>query len=544
MLSYVLPGLLTLASGVLADVTYNVIAFPDRDNSTFGVSLNGEIIKLTTTPSTFPLWSGTVKSASTLAPYQYVQISAAGSIEKEQFTRSFDHHRGGNKTPNEFFGRQHTYTNLPKIPQVFPDVRPRPSRGFDDSQIATIHITADPVIFADMVANPLDTVRKPIDAKFRFINADTVYTADSVKVKVSGHGSRKYQKLSLRINLAGTNGDQHAFFNRPIIKLRSETSDPAFIREKLYFDALNSVGVPTVQGSYARVYVNKKPFGFHLMIEDIDNPFLRTTMQHDSPEPKELGSLYQMGSHILNKEATMLYEGPKTANYDPGVYTNKNLGNNPKAEPMTQLIDFFKDLQEFDPSLPGGIKFWNSRLDLEGFLRYTAMEYLGGNWDAYWWKGNNFFFYYNPTQARWQFIPTDFDSTFNDGNREDVSVTYKNFAASRLGRPGKDHPLITKLIFENEEINARFEQILLSIVQKIFNSKVLYPRIDAYETMIQDDVKWDLSISRSSNPGKPTGFTINDFHDSINKGVKDIKFGIKPWILERERSVPEQVSKN
>ncbi|KAI1289111.1 hypothetical protein EDD11_009390 [Mortierella claussenii] len=534
-----LSGLLALTSTVFADVTYSVVGFPGSNNITFGVLINGVITPLTTSPSTFPLWSATVVGAKASSGYRYVQLSEQGAVlQREPFLRVFQDKKAI-RTANEFFLRHTTQTTLPTIPQVYGDVRPKPSQAFDDSLIGTIHLTPDPAAFADMVANPLDEERKAIRAGFRFINANTVYSTAEVKLKVSGHGSRKFKKLSLKVKFAEDKGE--TFFDRPIIKLRSESNDPAVMREKLYIDALNSVGVTTTQGAWVRVYVNEKPFGFHLMVEDIDLPFLRGTIHHGNSEPKELGALYKMGSHVVGQEATLQYTGPKTADYNQEVYANDNLGVNTKDEPLAQLISFMKDLQEYDPTLPGGIKFWSSRLDLDGYLRSMAMEYLAGAWDAYWWKGNNYFLYFNPTLARWQFIPTDFDSTFSDGGLADVLTTYKKFAARRLSRSGKDHPLITKLIYKNKEINTLFEQILLNIVKGVFNPTVLEPRIDIYEKMIEDEVKWDYSLDRSANPGRTFNYNINDFHKSIVAGVTGVNNGIKPWIKLRAQSVPTQV---
>ncbi|KAG0202405.1 hypothetical protein BGX28_005066 [Mortierella sp. GBA30] len=538
MRSFLLPGLLALASSALADVTYNVVGFPDNDAGSFGVLINGKITKLTTSPSTFPLWSLTVVGASASSGYQYVKLSEKGTVvEQESFVRSFKNKKA-KSTVNEFFQRQVTQTSLPKIPQVFENVQAKPSKAFDESQISTIHLTADPVAFKDMVDHPMED-RKPIRAAFRFINADTMYSADEVKLKLSGSGSRKFKKLSLKVKFNTEKGE--TFFDRPIIKLRNEVFDPTMFREKLYIDILNSIGVRTTQGAWARVYVNGKPYGFYLMVEDIEAPFLRENMHYGSSEPKELGSLYQMGSHVIGQEATLQWMGPKTEDYNPEIYKNQNLGANAKAEPMAQLITFLKDLQDFDPTKPDSVAFWNARLDLDGYLRSMAMEYLAGAWDAHWWKGNNYFMYFNPTEGRWQFIPTDFDTTFSDGNLKDVMTTYKKFAASRLARPGKDHPLITKLIYKNKEINARFEKILLSVTNGIFNPKKLEPRINAYEKMIQDEVKWDYSLERSKNPGRTFGFTIDDFHKSITGPVKNVNNGIKPWIKSRAKDVPRQI---
>ncbi|KAG0282722.1 hypothetical protein BGZ98_006650, partial [Dissophora globulifera] len=190
----------------------------------------------------------------------------------------------------------------------------------------------------------------PVKAGFKFINADTVYSADEVKIKVSGHASRRFKKVSLRIKFDDDMGQ--TFFGRQAIKLRAEFTEPTMMREKLYLDLLNSIGVASYQGSYLRVYVNGRPHGFYLMVEDIDEDWLMHTIHHDTIRDKTaLGSLYQMGSSGI---ATMQYKGPLTASYDPKTYENKIIGDNPENEPMQQFIAFMKDLQDWDPSATGG----------------------------------------------------------------------------------------------------------------------------------------------------------------------------------------------
>ncbi|KAF9964278.1 hypothetical protein BGZ73_001931, partial [Actinomortierella ambigua] len=309
------------------------------------------------------------------------------------------------------------------------------------------------------------------------------------------------------------------------------------IREKLYVDLVNSVGVPTYQATYVRVFVNKKPHGFYVMVDDIEPPFLSTFVHGGRiTKEKEMGSLYQMGSHVLGLEATMQWNGTKTADYHPEIYENKILGQNTKEEPMAQFIDFMKDLRDWDPSSSNGVAYWQSRLDLDGYLRSMALEYLTGHWDAYWWKGNNYFMYYNVETKVWQFIPTDYDSTFSDGNLASVNVPYKEFAKTRLSRKGKDHPLITKLIYKNKDIAARFENILKSITLAVFNNKALDKRIDAYKQLIRQDVEWDYKIDRSAQPGKNNKWTIAEFDQSIVGPVRTVSFGIKPWIKNRADS--------
>lgn len=518
-------------------VTYNVIGFLDAATNTYAVEINEKLYPLRTSKASFPLWSVKVAGVSAPSSYRYVQLNHKNKpVVREKFLR---HLTNKNTTPNEFFNRQVTITTLPSIRQVYKDVRPKYSEALDSSQIATIHITADPAQFADMIDHPMDDEHKTIKAGFKFINANTFYSADEVKLKVSGHGSRKYRKVSLSIKFDNDEGKM--LFDRPGIKLRAEYIDPTMIREKLYLDILNSIGVTSYQGSYSRVYVNGKPHGFYLMVEDIEEFMLMRTIHHGTiRDKKALGSLYQMGS---GHGASMVYKGPHTANYDQMIYKNKIRGDNHKDEPMQQFIAFMKDLQDWNPTATGGIAYWNERLDLEGYLRSMALEYLTGAWDSFWWRSNNYFMYYNPQRKIWQFIPTDFDHSFSSGGRPDVETTYKKYAQNHLTHSAKNHPLVTKLIYLNKDINKKFETILLTITHDIFNSKALDERINAYETQIEQDVAWDYSIDRSKLPGTNLDWTITDFHTSIRGPVKTVPNGIKPWINGRAKSVDRQISK-
>ncbi|KAG0224209.1 hypothetical protein BGW42_005288 [Actinomortierella wolfii] len=527
-------GLLTLVSSVLADVTYNVVAFPDIGSNTFAVEVDKKLYPLHTSADIFPLWTAKVAGVTAASGYRYVQLNKKKKVvEREEFERHIAD-KDATATLNEFFNREYTITNLPPMKQIYEDVRPEPSKAFNSSQIGTIHLTTQPKEFADILDNPLDKERKPIKAGFRFINADTIYSVGEAKLSVSGNSSRRFQKVSLRVKFNDKKGE--TFFDRPIIKLRAEASDASMIREKLYLDLLNSVGVPIYQGSYVRVYVNGESQGLFLMVEDIEEPFLMNTVHHGTiKDKKELGSLYQMGL----KEAPMIYLGESASEYGERVYKNKIRGAEDKN--MKQWIAFLKDIQDWDPDSPEGIAYWKERLDLDGFLRSMALEYLTGAWDGFWSRGHNYFMYYNPQRKVWQFLPTDFDHTFYSGNRPAVDMTYKEFGKYHAKHDLQDHPLVTKLIVKNKDINKEFETILATITKEVFNSKVLDERIAAYEKQIEKDVEWDLSIDRTSRPGKSGHRSVEIFHKAMGHGKKKIH-GLRPWISYRSKIIPAQIA--
>lgn len=518
-------------------VIYNVIGFPGATDNSFAVEINKKLYPLRTSKTAFPLWSGVIAGAPVSSSYRYVELNSKSTVVRsEKFQRSLEN-AGASATLNEFFDRKTTITRLPTIKQVYNDIRPKPSKAFDDSQVATIHLTVDQASLNDMLGHPL--VKHELAAGFKFLNANNVYSVDKVELEVSGRASRKYNKVSLGIKFNITRGE--TFFNRPSIKLRAQRTDPSMICEKLYTDILNSAGVPSTQSSYVRVYANGKPLGFFLMIEDIEEPYLMNTIHHgEIKDVSALGSLYKInsGKSGSGRWAALRYQDNRTADYDLGLYKNRILGDNPTEEPMKQLIAFMKDLQDWNSASTGGVDHLSQHFDLQGFLRSMAVEYLTGAWDLFWWRANNYFMYFNPQLKVWQFIPTDFDHTFSDGHRPGVKTTYKDYGQTLPGGGKPDFPLVNKVIYENKDTNREFENILLTITKGVFNNGVLDARINAYVTQLEQDVAWDYSIDRSRLPGVNPAWTIATFRKSINGPRKSLK----AWINGRAKSVPQQIS--
>ncbi|KAF9171380.1 hypothetical protein BGX20_007685, partial [Mortierella sp. AD010] len=441
-------GLVTLASVAFADITFNCIGYPSTTGGSFGVSIAGAITKLASNESTFPVWSGSVPGTTSAVEYSYVELNAAGTaVKAETFTRKLNQ-TTDTHTDNEFFERPITRFNITRLPYTYLATYPSKSKAFKEDQIATLHITA-PVATVDAMNNQPESDTE-VKVDFRFINANTIYTQTNITLKTSGKSSKEFAKQSYKLKF-DTDYNQ-TFFSRPNIKLRSEATEPTYLREKLYIDMLNSVGVPTQQGSYVRLFINNEGYGLYLMVDDIKRSFIKQTV-YGGNNTIIPGSLVQANAPELNIQADLVYKGANTTNYNADAYASQNLGDNPATNPLQQLIAFMLDLQNFDPvATADPVGYWTSRLDLDGFLRNMALEYLMGGFDQYWMAGSNYFIYFNPalgTSGKWQWLPTDFDGTFGNGAEIDPAGSYKTFYNFQ-----PDHPLVSKLIINNTAINA------------------------------------------------------------------------------------------
>ncbi|KAG0262786.1 hypothetical protein BG011_009707 [Mortierella polycephala] len=529
-----LVGLATLASFALADITFNCIGYPSTQGGAFGVSVGGAITKLASDENTFPVWTGPVPGTTSAVEYSYVELDAAGAaIKTEAFVRKLNQ-TTDTQTYNEFFERPATHFDFPRLPYTYLATYPSKSKAFKEDEIATLHLTGPVAAVTAMNTNP--TAENDVKVVFRFINAKNIYTQQNITLKTSGKSSKEFAKQSYKLKF-DTDFNQ-TFFSRPNIKLRSMTTEPTYMREKLYINMLNSVGVPTQQGSYVRLFINNEGYGLYLMVDDIKKSFLKQTVYGGDAKIVP-GSLIQANAPDAQTQADLVYKGPNSASYNSDVYTSQNLGNNVATEPLGQLITFMSELQAFDPvATPDPVAYWESRLELDGFLRNMALEYLMGGFDNYWMGGSNFFIYFNPILSdtgKWQWLPTDFDGMFGNGMEIDPAGSYKNLTTFPI-----DHPLVSKLIIKNAAINAKFEQVLKEIVSTAFKPEAMLPHIDGIHNMIALDAAWDFTLTRHS-PGKNDMWTMADFNGNIVNVTREMSGALKPWVETRAQSISAEL---
>ncbi|KAG0342395.1 hypothetical protein BG000_004946 [Podila horticola] len=388
--------------------------------------------------------------------YSYLELSSSGApVKSEGFIRKHQDPAKDTQTLNGFFEHPQTVWELPKIPYTYTYLVTYPSKtkAFKHKQIAELN------------ANSYSG--KDYRVSFRVVNSKTCHSVHNVTFKTSGKSSKQAFKFKFDTDYNQT------FFSRPNIKLRSMVMDPTMMREKLYIDMLNSAGIPTQQGARVRLFVNNEPYGLYLMVDGIKKSFLEQTV----------------------------YDG--NGKIERGSFTNyiyENLGN----YPLKELIDLMRDLNSFNPiSTPNPIQHWNdTRIDFDGILRNMALEYLGGAFDNYWVSASNYFMYKNPTlglAGKWQWLPTDFDSTFDNGAPTFKVPTYCNWY---------------DFVSDDPERVGR---------------QALKPRIEMYNQTLSVDAKWDYSLTRKS-PGINNNLTFVEFSNNFHIRTKDLTPLLFGWV--------------
>ncbi|KAG0281505.1 hypothetical protein BGZ95_002747 [Linnemannia exigua] len=526
-----LLGLTACAAMAMADVTFNVVGLHEDAGDSFGVMVNGKLTKLTTNTDIYPLWSANVAGVNAPLTYKYVQLEKNGKVSKqEKADRNLP--AGAVHTPNEFFDRSHTLHNLPPLPQVYDNKLEQNSPFFREGYIGNMFVEGDPAKIKYLNKGGADFHPNPIKVNIQYIGANENVKISNVTFNLSGASAREYAKLAYKFKFPKKN----RLLDLATLKFRSAETDATMMREKLYVDILNSLGVPTQQSAYVRLFLNNQPIGLYVAMEEMKKHWIKKVL-HPNVKKVKAGALWKMNS-CCGHEGNLEWLGPTTKSYVIGdIYKNILPGKNPKDDLMADLIVFMKDLKDYDPKkVEDPIAYWEQRLDLDVFLRSMAMEHLTGAWDAYWKSGSNYQIYKDPLTNKWIWLPTDFDDTFGtsyDGKIDSYRMIPKKNAN------GFESPLAQKLIMETPQINARFEQILKDTVNTVFKPEALTPRLEAYKKMIQEDVAWDRVQPRVSK-GKSEKFTIEDLHKGLRDGTKD-NWGLMSWIEKRTAEVQKSL---
>ncbi|KAF9358587.1 hypothetical protein BGX26_001351 [Mortierella sp. AD094] len=508
-------GLAACAAMALADVTFNVVGLREDAGDEFGVMVNGQLTRLL------------IHSVNGPLEYKYVHIKQGDKVE-EKDTRKLPN--GAAFTPNEFFGRTTTLCDLPPLPQVFENKLEQNSPFFRQGYIGNIFVEGDPAQWK-VINKGGDP--KPIKVAVRYIGANDDVKIEDVVFGLSGQSAREYAKLAYQFKFPKKN----RLLDLATLKLRNEETDATMMREKIYVDILNSLGVPAQQAAYVRLFFNGEPVGLYVAVEEMKKHWIKKVL-HPDVEKVKPGALWKMNS-CCGKEGNLEWLGPKTDSYMlRDIYKNILPGNNPKDDIMKDLIQFMADLKEYNPkNVKDPIAYWEERLDLDLFLKSMAMEYLTGSWDSYWGSSSNYQIYNDPVTGKWTWLPTDFDDTFGTSYEGKIESYRK---VPKANSKGFESPLAQKLIMETPEINARFEDILKDIVNYVFKPDALSPRLDAYKNMIEEDVAWDRAQPRLSK-GTNNKFTVADLSKGLADGTKG-NWGLKSWIEQRSAGVQKDLN--
>ncbi|CAO3595373.1 unnamed protein product [Absidia cylindrospora] len=556
---------------VSADVQYAVVAFPPNGGGV-AVSVGGQNHALTADSQVPNLFKGSAPGGD----YQYVLTSGQNNTPEIPKRKLAD---GATSTGNEFFNRTYTTFDVPALPQAFNPVYPRKYMtsnlnpetnsciffffcsnlvcnnssttittalftAFNKSnEVATIILQVNGSAFDAMIKDPKLKSKAQVTS-FAYVSSQEVYTfANTPSIETSGQSTKDFAKQSYAIDfndLTAKGAKKTLFYGRTAIKLRAEATDPTQVREKLYLDCLAAAGATTLSGSFVRVFINNEPYGLYTLMDDASTHLIDNIVHGGDWNYASTGATYKGNALTPTEEGNLAYLGDDQTKYSADLYKLADEGEDKtiskKNNSVGPLIDFTKRLSQINPSqiTDGNNKDVPALVDPQNTMVALAMNFLADSWDGLWYQASNYYLNQDTKTNQWVVISYDFDETFGNGAEQGRdSVAYGNYS-----RPNSVRPLVD-LFLKSPYYKGQFETILKTLVKRFFNPRVMGARLEAWATLLKEDIEWDYAIPGHS-PGTQNSFTVQNFLTNLNSTDGSME-GINQWVSNRAKALTQQL---
>ena len=250
------------------------------------------------------------------------------------------------------------------------------------------------------------------------------------------------------------------------LNLLSSHADPTFLRGVLFLHVARDF-LPAARANFVRVVINGENWGIYQNVEQVNKAFLKEWYKTDA------GTRWKAPGQP-NGRAGLEYWGD---NPDPYKSTYEIKGkDDPKAwEAQINLTKVLNNtpIDKLEAAL-------TPILDIDGVLRFLAVDNALANYDGYWVRASDYNIYLDP-KGKFHILPHDINETFGGGGPGPDPLV-------GLNDPSK--PLRSKLL-QVPALRARYLQYMRDIATKWLEWKNLEPLVTKYHALIAAEVRAD-----------------------------------------------------
>jgi hypothetical protein len=241
------------------------------------------------------------------------------------------------------------------------------------------------------------------------VNIDGTHL-EEVAIRKKGYlGSISSSRPSIKLNF-DTHVDGRTYKTMKRMTLNNDRQDPSHTHQCMAYDLYRAAGLVAPRCNLAHVVINGEDLGVYTQVESIKKPFLELNYDDKGGNLYE-GQVADFGAHLNEK-----FE----------LKTNKTENDRSDLDELSAILAM--DDENLLANLP-------SKLALDEFITYWAVETLIGHWDSATGNANNFYIYHDPTDDLFHFIPWGTDAAFTGVNvfKPNGGPLYRNLSiASRL----------------------------------------------------------------------------------------------------------------
>ncbi len=319
-------------------------------------------------------------------------------------------------------------------------------------------------------------------------------------------------KRNMKIKLDWTNKDQN-YNSVETLNLNAGGLDPSKLRDAFSYWLFREAGVPAPRTTFAEMTLTipgryeKEHLGIYTIVEQVNKSFLKD----------RFGSKKGL---LMKPEgiASVEYHGDDWRFYAP-LYR-------PDDEPLLaqsmRVMDFanvvnLSNEKQFRDSI-------SSYLDIDGFLRFIAVNALIVNLDTLLAMPQNYYLHLSKDTNKFVFFPWDLDISFAGWPLGGKPVDQMKLS---LAHPHSSdaHKLIDRLL-AMEPVKLRYDKIISQLVEGIFSKEQLIKKFEKLERTILDSRERDTAAIESRNERgypAPRGYQPPGIREFIDKRTSSIK---------------------
>jgi hypothetical protein len=313
------------------------------------------------------------------------------------------------------------------------------------------------------------------------------------------------RKRSLNLSFDFADEKQNIGGYRTINLLNSHT-DPTYLRTILYYHLAREY-IPTPKANFARVVINGENWGIYVNVQQFNKDFTRDFFKSTG------GARWKVPGSPRGRGG-LTYLGDDIAAYKK-IYELKSK-EDPKA--WAALVELCKVLNETPAEkLEAAL---GPILDIDGVLKFLALENVLINSDGYWTRASDYLLY-RDEKGVFHLVPYDANETFRAAGGPGMRGGPGGPPGAEQGRRGvtldpltglddQDKPLLSKLLVV-PSLRARYLGFVHDIADKWLDWQRLGPIAQKYHALIAGDVEKDTHKL----------YTIDAFRNGLTKDVEE-----------------------
>ncbi len=290
------------------------------------------------------------------------------------------------------------------------------------------------------------------------------------------------RKRSLNLSVDNVHEDQRLLGARSLNLLNAHV-DPSNLRSVLYFGIAREY-LPAARANFVHVVINGESWGVYVSVEQFNKDFVQAHFgTTDGARWKVQGS--------PNGRGTLAYLGDNAEPYRR-IYTLKTKDTAASWQALARLCKVLNETpaERLEAELA-------PILDIEGALRFLALENVMVNNDGYWIRSSDYNLYLDP-KGRFHILPHDSNETFylpggpgfgggrggGEGGIQGVELP------PTQGIDNPERPLIGKLLAV-PALKARYLAIVRDMADKWLDWDRLGPIARQHQALIRETLKAD-----------------------------------------------------